>query len=97
MQCWDEQGRLTVDFTTRLARVLGFRRLDGTAGSLMDTNLTQGEAFVVFQQETVFNHISGDTTLPTITVSGNTISWTYSGAQTQYHTNVKGTMFYGIR
>jgi hypothetical protein len=52
---------------------------------------------VVFQQETVFNHISGDTALPTITVSGNTISWTYSGAQTQYHTNVKGTMFYGIR
>ncbi|SFU23159.1 hypothetical protein [Paraburkholderia aspalathi] len=97
MQCFDGQGRLTVDFTSRLSRVLGSLHIDGTAGSIYDPNLTQGEPFVSFQQEGVLYHISGDTALPTFTISGSTISWTYSGAQTSYHTNVKGWLFYGVR
>ncbi|RKT24449.1 hypothetical protein B0G69_0116 [Paraburkholderia sp. RAU2J] len=97
MQCWDAQGRLTVDFTTRLPRVLGFRNLDGNPGSLFDANLSQGEPFVIFQQAGVWYHISGDTCLPTFAISGDTISWSYSGPQTNgYHTNVKGTLFYGV-
>lgn len=97
MQCWDEQGRLTVDLTTRLARVLGTRYIDGTAGSLMDENLTQGEAFAVFQPEGLFYHISGDAPRPMIVISGNTILWSYSAAASSHHTPVKGTMFYGVR
>jgi hypothetical protein len=96
MQCWDGLGRLTVDFTTRLPRVLGTRALTGVAGSLTDNNLSQGTPFFLFQQQGVFYHISGDTCLPTITISGNTISWTYSGGTTSYHVNVQGTLFYGV-
>jgi hypothetical protein len=44
MQCFDGQGRLTVDFTSRLSRVLGSLHIDGTAGSVYDPNLTQGDA-----------------------------------------------------
>lgn len=51
---------------------------------------------MVFQQQTVFNRISGDRVLPTLTISENTISWTCSGAQTRYYTNVKGVLFYGV-
>jgi hypothetical protein len=39
----------------------------------------------------------GDAALPTFRISDYTISWTYSGAQTQYHTNVKALLFYGVR
>jgi hypothetical protein len=95
MQCWDALGRLTVDLSTRLPRVLGFRSIN-SAGSLTDNNLSAGTPFFIFQQAGVFYHISGDTALPTITISGNTISWTYSGAQTSHHTNVPGTIFYGV-
>lgn len=95
MQCWDALGRLTVDFTTRLPRVLGTRFIN-QAGSLADGNLSQGTPFVVFQQAGVFYHISGDTALPVFNISGNTISWSYSGGTTNFHTNVIGNMFYGV-
>ena len=77
--------------------MLGFRDLDGSGGgSLSDGNLTQGTPFVIFQQGGVLYHISGDTTLPTFTINGTSISWTYSAGQTQYHINVPGRMFYGV-
>ena len=96
MQCFDASSRLVVDFTTRLARVLGVRDLNGTAGSLFDANLSAGTPFAVFQQNGVLYHISGDTAFPTITISGNTISWTYSPGQTPFHTNISGRLFYGV-
>ncbi|VVE29739.1 hypothetical protein PIN31115_03564 [Pandoraea iniqua] len=72
-------------------RCIGCRlvcRSSGTGG---------GEPFVVFQPQTVFNRVSGGTALPTLTISDNTISWTNSGAPTQYPPNVKGLLFYGVR
>jgi hypothetical protein len=95
MQTFDSSGRIVVDFSTRIPRVLGFRDIGG-AGSLSDGNLSSGQPFVIFQQAGVLYHISGDTALPTFTISGTTISWTYSGAQTSFHTNVPGRMFYGV-
>lgn len=101
MQCWDANGNLLVDFTTRLARVLGSQYIDGIgsdgSGSLMDTNLSQGEPFAIFQPEGLFNPISGDSPRPNIIISGNTISWSYSPAATNYHKPVRGMMFYGVR
>lgn len=96
MQCWDANGNLLVDFTTRLSRMLGSQYIDGTAGSLMDANLAQGEPFAVFQPEQLFNHISGDSPRPNIIISGNTISWSYSPAVNSYHKPIKGWMFYGV-
>jgi hypothetical protein len=95
MQCWDAFARLTVDLTTRLPRVLGTRSIT-QAGSLSDPNLSQGTPFYIFQQAGVFYHISGDTALPNFVISGNTISWSYSAASGSHHTNVPGTLFYGV-
>lgn len=95
MQVWDAFGRLVVDFTTRLPRVLGSVSIN-QAGSLSDGNLSQGTPFVIFQQAGVWYHISGDTALPQFIISGTTISWSYSNGVTGNHTNVPGTMFYGV-
>ncbi|NKJ46829.1 hypothetical protein CIC12_08770 [Burkholderia sp. SG-MS1] len=97
MQVWDEQGRLTVNMTTRLARFLGSRYIDGTGGSLMDENLSQGEPFAIFQPDQLFYHISGDAPRPVITISGNTIGWSYGAAVNSYHKPVPGNLFYGVR
>lgn len=96
MQCWDAQGRLIVDFTTRLSRVMGSTHINGTAGSLNDPNIQQGQPFTIFQPDVLFQHISGDAPRPIITIAGQTISWTYSPAASSHHTPVPGWLFYGV-
>jgi hypothetical protein len=96
MQVWDAQGRIVVDFTTRLSRVLGSTFINGTSGALGDGNLIQGQSFAIFQPSVLFQHISGDAPRPVITISGTTISWTYSGAASSHHTPVQGWLFYGV-
>lgn len=95
MQIFDAQGRLVVDLSTRLIRWIGNVYVNG-AGSVTDSRLSQGNVAFVFQQIGLFYHISGDTARPNFNVSGNTISWSYSAGQTNYHTNMSGWLFFGV-
>lgn len=96
MQAFDDQGRIVVDFTTRISRVLGSRYIDGNAGSFQDANLATGQPFVIFQPSVLFQHIAGDAPRPVFNISGQTISWTYSPPASSYHTPVPGYLFYGV-
>jgi hypothetical protein len=98
MQAWDANGNLIVDFTTRLSRVLGTIYINGQSGYTTDPNIgsSGGQPFTLFQPTTLFQHISGDAPRPVIVVSGNTISWTYSGAVNNYHAPIPGWLFWGV-
>jgi hypothetical protein len=99
LQIWDASGRLVVDFTSRLSRIIDSVYLNGSAasGSVTNAALSQGTPFLAFQQESVWGYIDGDVSRPNFTVSGNTISWTYTAAFGTHNQRIKGWLFYGVR
>ena len=74
LQIWDESGNLVVDVSDRLMRSLSTINTGNSDGSVSVTGGTQGTAVGVALTEPM----SGTT--PTVTSSGNTISWTFNGA-----------------
>jgi hypothetical protein len=100
LQIWDASGRLVVDFTTRLARIVGSAVIDGTAGQRTDPALAQGDIFIAFQQQSLWGFIDMDVSRPIFTVpgrGGTTISWTYSPANGVHNMKIQGVVFYGIK
>lgn len=82
LQCWDGNGNLTVDLTSRMTRLLGSVN-QGGAGSRQEPALAQGVPFVlpVLDQNGLMYPV--DLTVPTI--SGTTLNWT-TGAHFYYGT-----------
>lgn len=71
----DPAGNLIVDLGTRLGRILGARTLTGpTNGSAVHPELAEGTPFWTVQ--CISSPAAG---VPTISVSGTTISWTFAG------------------
>lgn len=97
LQIWDQNGNLIVDFTSRLARVVGVRNIDGNAGSFFDANLTSGDPFLAFQQQTLWGFVNGDVTRPIFNVSAGTVSWSYTTGFSGNNQRIKGTLFYGVK
>lgn len=99
LRIYDASGNLHLDITTRLNRFVGSHVLDGTVpnGAFSDPLLTNGTPFFTFQPQQLWGFVNSNTAFPTITVSGITISWSYSpsGASSGYLA-VSGTVYYGV-
>lgn len=65
LRCWDEQGNLTVDLTSRLSRVVGQTVITaGQSGSVqVDASLGRPWYFFTWGR------------FPAVTINGGTISW----------------------
>jgi hypothetical protein len=99
LQIWDASGVLLVDFTSRLGRVISSYYIDGslTSGSVSDAAFSQGEGFYAFQQDRLWGYINGDVSRPVFTLSGNTLSWTYTAGFSGNNQRMQGWLIYGVR
>lgn len=88
LQCFDAQGRLTFAATDRLARVLGVVSTGGVSGSTTSDGLAGNAAYFAFFPD----YSSPGSRWPSISISGNTLSWSYSNASG----NVPGFILFGI-
>lgn len=72
LQCWDANGNLTVDLTSRMTRLLG--AINQGAGSIQEPALAEGIPFVlpILDQ----NGLMYPENLRVPTVSGTTVTWT---------------------
>lgn len=95
IQVFDQSGNLVVNIQDRLAKIIGSARVTAN-GSVTDPNLLQGTPFYAFQQEGIWGFVTMNVLRPNFSVSGSTISWTYSASSGQNPYTIKGNLFYGI-
>lgn len=88
---WDEQGRLILDVTDRMGRVVGSVKTGSSSGSLVDSGFSYGEPWfmIVLEPGQYEGWTPGGSTQwrPAVTISGNTLSWT---------AGVPSTIVYGV-
>jgi hypothetical protein len=78
-----------LDLSRRLGRILGFVDTGaGTSGSHVDAALAGGDPFFF----TVPNVASGEFFAPSVTFTGTTLNWDYTGVPAATDTRI----FYGI-
>lgn len=75
LQVWDAAGNLVFDASTRCGRVIALQRIAGGSGSFADDRFTQGQAFGCFHPDSI--PWGGANVYPNISISGNTISYSY--------------------
>lgn len=89
LQVWDDQGRVLVDLGDWLGRLAGSTPVTAnTAGSITNALLQNGTPFFVWVPSTE-EAVTGATTMPSVTFSGSTMSWS--------SVPVSGTLIYGVR
>lgn len=88
-QSFNNDGSIKTDITTRFFRILGTISTGSTSGSRTDESLALGEAF--FYQSSIADGSGNGIFGPSVTLSGITISWTFSVAGQQ-----PTTIFYGV-
>lgn len=88
LQCFDAQGRLMFSVTDRLARVLGTVNTGAVSGSTTHAGFSGNQPYFVFFPD----YGSSDAWWPVVSISGNTLSWSYSNASG----NVPGFILFGI-
>lgn len=86
LEVYDSSGVLKLSITDRLSRVLGSIDIS-TNGSIIVAGFADGTPWVTFLPWAFVNVPK----MPSISVSGTTLSWTYPGSG-----NVSGTLIYGI-
>jgi hypothetical protein len=97
LQCFNDAGLVTFEATDYIGRVLGRIEILGAngPGSFTDSGLTAGTPFAVFFVGDDLNALDRyQSTL--VTVSGQTISWSYSG-ELNFGPVPSGFIIYGIR
>jgi hypothetical protein len=99
LQIWNASGVLMVDFTSRLGRIIDQVYLDGSSatGAVSSSAFSQGEGFYAFQQDRLWGYINGDVSRPNFTLSGNTLSWSYTAGFSGNNQRMQGWLFYGVR
>lgn len=72
LQCWDANGNLTVDLTSRMTRLLG--SINQGPGSIQEPALAEGIPFIlpILDQ----NGLMYPENLRVPTISGTTVTWT---------------------
>jgi len=91
LRIWDENGILILDTTTRISRVLGEFALPSTPGSHTDAAISSGAFWWYMAGFTISPYIT--TKVPVVSLSGNTISWIWSGAAANFPSV---TLVYGV-
>lgn len=77
MRIWDSLGRVQIDTTTRLSRVLGTVVTPASSGSVTNADFSTGTMWFIFKYDCKnFNY--NEAILINVVVIGNTLSWTYS-------------------
>ncbi len=83
LQCFDEQGRLTLDLTDRMGRVVGSVLTGNNAGAITDSGMSYGDPWFMIvlqpgESEGYFYQGGAVVTKwrPAVTINGNNISWT---------------------
>jgi hypothetical protein len=91
---------LILDATHRCGRVISIQQLTGgLSGSFSDDRLLQGTPFVSYQRDKTFHLKAGYGGImpPTVLVSGNTVTWTYTPlANPQYDEYAAGQLVIGV-
>lgn len=77
IQIWDAQGRLVVDYTTRMSQSLGTLSLgdNHAAGSMTVPEFARGRPFVVVVSQQKFKGDGNVRKVPQAFASGTTLSW----------------------
>lgn len=83
LQVWNAAGVLTLDTSDRTGVILGYRDSLPASGSLVDVGLTRGEPFYLTQLAVNWIDSKGFI-LPTVTISGTTLSWSGAGNDGQW-------------
>jgi hypothetical protein len=98
LQVFGPDGRVWLDTSSRLGRVLGTVSINGSAGSLLNAGLSQGTPFVSFSPSEIFGTVTGQIISPTFSFSGNSMSWVYppGGANIAAPAIKVGWAIYGI-
>lgn len=78
LQVWDEQGRLMIDVSTVMGRLIGVIDANTASGSAYVPGLDQGTPFAIPMLAQGSNAAAqfGTNTFPNCTFNGNTVSWT---------------------
>jgi hypothetical protein len=99
LQIWNASGALILDATQRCGRVLSIQQLTGgVSNSYTDSRLSQGTPFVAYQRDKTC-HLSygyGGIQSPVISISGNTVTWTYSALNASYDEYAAGLLVIGV-
>lgn len=96
MQVFDASGNLIVDVTSRLARIVGSVSVDPSSSTRSVAVPAGGTPFYSFQPLTVWGFTNMDISRPNFSISGTTISWSWSAGAGSNNTQIKGTLFFGI-
>lgn len=93
LRTWDEQGKLLIDTSSRLSRVLGTVQITaGVDGSVSSPDFVQGTPFwMAYATAASTGSYAG--AMPAFTISGSTLSWSWAGME-QYKDNC--TLIYGV-
>lgn len=88
LQIWDENGNVMLDTENRVTRVLGSFESGTSDGSLTSEGFSQGTPWHV--------RLTPDLGLtpPKITVSGNTLSWTFGNVAEEFRRSAY--VMYGV-
>jgi hypothetical protein len=99
LRVWNASGNLLCDVSSRLSRFVGSYTIDTTqaSGSVTDAGLLHGDVWYSFQPTQIWGFINMDVSRPVFTVSGDTISWTYSAANGTNNMRIPGVVFYGVK
>jgi hypothetical protein len=93
IQCFDASGNLLVDVTSRLARIVGSAPVTANGSVLVPT---AGDLFYAFQPFAIWGFTNMNVLRPNFSVSGATLSWTYSASAGPQPFTITGLVFFGI-
>lgn len=95
LQVWDATGRIVLDTSNRVTKIVGRVYLSGVAGSLIVPGLLGNNVFFNFNPDPYSARI--DNAFPAITLSGQTVAWSYPrNYYTQDGPAITGWLTYGL-
>ncbi|WP_267398973.1 hypothetical protein [Pseudomonas sp. GM_Psu_2] len=75
IQVFDENGTVVLDTNDSITRILGTAQLSRNVNGSLTADFDQGRPFFMY----LSRGASGYTILPDVSISGRTLSWSYSG------------------
>lgn len=92
LQVFNADGVDILDITSNVGLYLGVIEVQTYGGSIVVPGFSFGTPFYMIQQESITYGFPGYEAIPFVTISGNTLSWSWS----QYGSFEPITIIYGI-
>lgn len=93
LQVFNANGQLIVDLTTRMSRLIEVIDPGLSDGSKAFPSVNNSIAAILSDYSAAQSGSGGAGALPVVSVSGNTVSWTFNGAAQQYRMYSKILVF----